>query len=309
MTWDRVERLIGKGNLERLAEKRVAVLGLGSGGGFVALSLAMSGVRRFVLVDDDVLEPANLVRHVADDRYLGVAKAEAVADLIRHRNPDADLVAVRGRVEDHRDLLTGVDLVVVGVDGEAPKYVINEVCLDEGIPAVYAGVYERGEGGDVCLIRPLDGPCYACWAENLRDDAAVTKAGPEELDYGMIGPGGTLEAQPGLWMHVVRVAAAQADIALNELLRGADAYRELPGNTVILANTALEILDGDVSLPQTALWAAVERDPDCLVCGGRWQQRAGATEPMSLDELIETSGLVNAPTDEDAPARREDAAL
>ena len=309
MTFDRVERLIGRGNLERLAEKRVAVLGLGSGGGFAALSLAMSGVRRFVLVDDDVLEAANLVRHVADDRYLGVAKAEAVADLIRHRNPNAEIVAVRGRVEDHRGLLAGVDLAVVGVDGEAAKYVINEVCLDEDVPAVYAGVYERGEGGDVCLIRPLDGPCYACWAGSLRDDAAVTQAGGEELDYGMIGAGGTLEAQPGLWMHVVRVAAAQADMALNELLRGASAYRQLPGNTVILANVALEILNGDVSLPQTALWATVERDPDCLVCGGRWREREGVAGAMSLDELVQTSGLVKAQPDDDAPERREDAAL
>ena len=309
MTWDRVERLIGKGNLDRLAGKRVAVLGLGSGGGFVALSLAMSGVRRFLLIDDDVLEAANLVRHVADDRYLGIAKAEAVADLIRHRNPTAEIVAMRGRIEDHRALLVDVDLVVVGVDGEAPKYVINEICLERNIPAVYAGGYERGEGGDVCLIRPLDGPCYACWAGNLRDDAAVTKAGTDELDYGMIGPGGTLEAQPGLWMHVVRVAAAQADMALNELLRGADAYRDLPGNTVILANTALEILSGDVSLPQTALWASVERDPDCLVCGGLWRERAGEATVLSLDDLAQSSGLVQAQPEKGTPARREDAEL
>ncbi len=34
MTWDRVERLIGSRNLEKLAQKRVGVVGLGSGGGF-----------------------------------------------------------------------------------------------------------------------------------------------------------------------------------------------------------------------------------------------------------------------------------
>ena len=49
--WERVERLIGSDNLERLAQKKVGVIGLGSGGGFVALSLAMSGVGKFVLVD------------------------------------------------------------------------------------------------------------------------------------------------------------------------------------------------------------------------------------------------------------------
>ena len=52
--WQRVERLIGADNLGRLAEMKVAVVGLGSGGGFVAVSLAMSGVGKFVLVDNDV---------------------------------------------------------------------------------------------------------------------------------------------------------------------------------------------------------------------------------------------------------------
>ena len=95
MTWDRVERLLGSRNLELLAQKRVGVVGLGSGGGFVALSLAMSGVGKFVLIDDDTLEAINVVRHVADLRDVGLPKPEAVADLIRQRNPQAEITATR----------------------------------------------------------------------------------------------------------------------------------------------------------------------------------------------------------------------
>ncbi|MBZ0287141.1 MAG: ThiF family adenylyltransferase, partial [Anaerolineae bacterium] len=101
MSWDRVERLIGSDNLARLAHKRVAVVGLGSGGGLVALHLAMTGVGRFVLIDDDLLEETNIVRHVADRRYLGQPKAEAVADLIRQRNPNAEVDVRVGRIEQH----------------------------------------------------------------------------------------------------------------------------------------------------------------------------------------------------------------
>jgi tRNA A37 threonylcarbamoyladenosine dehydratase len=42
--WDRVERYLGHDALAQLATKTVAIIGLGSGGGFVAQSLAMSGV-------------------------------------------------------------------------------------------------------------------------------------------------------------------------------------------------------------------------------------------------------------------------
>lgn len=287
MTWDRVERLIGMDNLAILATKRVGVIGLGSGGSFVALSLAMSGVRKFVLIDPDILEASNIPRHAADRRYLGWNKAEAVANLIRGRNPDAIVDVVTGKFEDHLGALEGLDLLVVGVDNENAKYRINQRCLELHLAAVYAGVYERGEGGDAVIIRPYKGPCYACWAEELRAGASLTED-EVELDYGMIGETGTLEAEPGLWLHVVRIASAQADIALNELLVGSSVYRPLPGNTVVMANTALEIVPGEVTLPYSAEWFAIERSPTCLVCG-----RQEAHDQLSLDDLLATHGITS----------------
>jgi molybdopterin/thiamine biosynthesis adenylyltransferase len=285
--WDRVERLIGADSLARLAAARVGVIGVGSGGGFVALSLAMSGVGSFVLVDADTLEAANIVRHVADRRALGQPKAAAVAELIHARNPAAHVTAIHGRIEDHMDVLDGLDLVIVGVDGENAKYRLNEACLARGLTAIYAGVYARGEGGDVTTIRPddPDSPCYACWAAVVRETAAdaTRKDGEfDDLDYGMIGADGTLAAEPGLYLHVVRVASVQADMALNVLLAGTPNARALPGNTVILANTALEILSGTITPPYSAVWVTVDRDPACLVCGGR----KGAAETLSVDDLI-----------------------
>jgi molybdopterin/thiamine biosynthesis adenylyltransferase len=293
MSWDRVERLIGKENLQRLAGKKVGVVGLGSGGAFVALSLAMSGVGHFVLIDDEPVEDSNLVRHIADRRYLGTPKVDAVADLIKQRNPDAAIDARVGRLSatSHADALDDLDLLVVGVDGENAKFIINELCLKRDLTAIYAGVYERGEGGDSNIIRPWDGPCYACWAETLRDGMAISKGPTGELDYGMIGPEGTLEAEPGLWLHVVKVASVQADLALNELMEGTDRYVAMPGNTIIMANRAIEIEEGVISPPHTALWVNIERDPNCLVCGDAvrasraLKQETGVESTMSLDDL------------------------
>ncbi|MCC7446744.1 MAG: ThiF family adenylyltransferase [Anaerolineae bacterium] len=280
--WDRIEKYMGRGALTQLAGKSVAIVGVGSGGGFVALGLAMSGVGRLVLIDDDKIETVNVVRHVADLRYVGKPKVEAVAELIHQRNPNAKVEAIVGRLEDHLDELRDVDLVVVGIDGERPKYEINTTCRELGLTAIYAGVYERGEGGDVVVIRPTaDSPCYACWAEKLREDIADVIQSETELDYGMIGPDGTIAAEPGLWLHVVRVASAQADMALNELLIGQPIHRENPGNTVILANVQMEIFEGVVVPPYSAQWVNIPRNPHCLVCGD--QQ---AIKALSLDELV-----------------------
>jgi molybdopterin/thiamine biosynthesis adenylyltransferase len=300
VSWSRVEGVIGAENLALLARKRVAVIGLGSGGGLVALSLAMSGVGRFVLIDDDVLEEGNVVRHVADRRYLGQPKAQAVAELIRQRNPNAEVETRIGRIEQHMDALEQVDLLVVAVDGENAKYVINQAALDRHLPAVYAGVYERGEGGDAVVIYPYDGPCYACWAAELRDEHAVTANPGQELDYGMIGPTGTLEAEPGLWLHVTRVATVQAHLVLNELLKGTDVYEPMPANTVILANSALEIITGQITPPHSAVWVTIERDPDCLVCGSQLRHKQALQDaPLSLTDLVDATGIVMQDEDED----------
>lgn len=282
-TWERVEGLLGADGLQTLAQAHVAVVGLGSGGGFAALSLAMCGVGRFTLVDMDVLEPQNLVRHVADRRYLGMNKAEALADLILQRNPDAQIRTIADDILAHPDALDGVDLLVVGVDGEGTKHKLNELALARNLPAVYAGVYARGEGGDVCVIHPYDGPCYACWAAELRESIAL---GPtEEIDYGQIGEDGGLKAEPGLWLHVTRVAGAQVDVALSLLLP--TARPPLPANTLVMANSGLEIVEGQMTPPHGAVWVNIARDPQCLVCGDKLQE----TNTMTLDDLASLGSI------------------
>ena len=270
--WQRVERLIGADNLGRLAEKKVAVVGLGSGGGFVALSLAMSGVGNFVLVDNDQLERGNVTRHVADLRYVGWNKAEAVADLIVNRNPEAQVETRVGAIEDHWDCLDEADILVAGVDSEQVKFTINERCLQRRLKASYAGVYERGEGGDHVIIRPFDGPCYACWSEATRDGVMVAMSPGGELDYGMIGEAGTLEAEPGLWVNVTKVAGIQTDLIINELLRDTSAHEPMPANTLIVTNGYLDIFEGQETDPHAGVWIEIARDPDCLVCGERLKQ-------------------------------------
>jgi len=293
--WERVERLIGADNLGRLAEKKVAVVGLGSGGGFVAVSLAMSGVGRFVLVDNDDLEAGNVTRHVADLRYVGRNKAEAVADLIMNRNLEAQVEIRAGLIEDHWDCLDDVDILVAAVDSEQVKFTINERCLEKGLCASYAGVYERGEGGDHVIIRPYDGPCYACWSEATRDGVMVALSPGGELDYGMIGEAGTLEAEPGLWVNVTKVAGIQTDLIINDLLRGSSAHEAMPANTLIVTNSYMDIFEGQENDPHTGTWLEIGRDPDCLVCGERLKQGLsklveGDDSSISLADLA-ASGL------------------
>ena len=304
--WERVERLIGAENLDRLAEKKIGIVGLGSGGGFVALGLAMSGVGSFALVDKDELESGNVTRHAADLRYLGQNKAAAVADLMMNRNPDVQIDLRQGPIEEHWDCLDDVDMLVVAVDDEQVKYAINEKCLEKRLSASYAGVYERGEGGDHVIIKPFDGPCYACWSEATREGVKIAMSSTGDLDYGLIGETGALAAEPGLWVNVTKIAGIQTSLILNELLRGTSAHHEMPANTIIAANTYIDIIEGQESDPHTGIWLEIQRDPDCLVCGERLKQGVSMLVredegDISLDDLAASDLMTDIVFEEDDP--------
>ncbi|MGV2437047.1 MAG UNVERIFIED_CONTAM: ThiF family adenylyltransferase [Anaerolineae bacterium] len=122
----------------------------------MAQSLAMSGVGQFVLVDDDVVEATNIVRHVAGLPYLGQPKVSAVRDLILQRNPHAQVESYHGRIEAQPELFDNLDVLVVGVDSERVKFQINDLARQKHLTAIYAGVYERGEGEMWLSFTPIE---------------------------------------------------------------------------------------------------------------------------------------------------------
>jgi tRNA A37 threonylcarbamoyladenosine dehydratase len=71
------------GTMENLAGKRILLIGCGTIGSFLAQQLTQCGCGRaggrLDLVDDDVLRPANLGRHLLGVPYLNRNKAEGCA--------------------------------------------------------------------------------------------------------------------------------------------------------------------------------------------------------------------------------------
>lgn len=81
------------GTAESLEKSRVLMVGVGSLGSTVALQLARSGVGEIVLIDPDILESANLGRHVLGTDDLAQSKAAALAEKIRHDLPTVKVTA------------------------------------------------------------------------------------------------------------------------------------------------------------------------------------------------------------------------
>ena len=72
---------------ETLASQRVAIIGIGSIGSFVAELLAASGIGKMTLVDPETLTFANASRHLLGVNSEGRYKSLAVAELLQQRFP------------------------------------------------------------------------------------------------------------------------------------------------------------------------------------------------------------------------------
>ena len=81
--------LIGKENVEKLANARVAVFGVGGVGGYAVEALARAGVGHIDLIDSDKVALSNINRQIiATYGTVGQYKTEAARDRIATINPD-----------------------------------------------------------------------------------------------------------------------------------------------------------------------------------------------------------------------------
>ena len=90
--FSRTELLFGKEAMETLANKRVAIFGIGGVGGYVCEALVRSGVMHFDLIDDDKVCLTNLNRQIiATRKTVGKYKTEVMKERILEINPDAEV--------------------------------------------------------------------------------------------------------------------------------------------------------------------------------------------------------------------------
>ena len=87
--FSRTELLLGKEGMERLANARVAVFGIGGVGGYVCEALVRSGVGAFDLIDDDKVCLTNLNRQIiATRKTVGRYKTEVMKEHMFEINPN-----------------------------------------------------------------------------------------------------------------------------------------------------------------------------------------------------------------------------
>lgn len=281
-----------------LAEKHVAIIGLGSFGANIAVELAKAGVGSFSLIDFDRVELHNLSRHACGINDLGRLKTDAVADLIWGKNPYAKVEKLPLDINDDIELLhtevQNADLVICATDNNRSRFCLSQVLVEEKTTCIFGRAVTRAEGGDVFRYRP-GGPCYVClignqWfdmqAEEITNEASARRDGriaayvsPEQADA---------MVQVGLSTDIEPIVNMMVKLALVELSRGTDSGISMLDEELIYdyymwanrrerrhANWAPFPSAGNK--PTILRWygARIQRNEECSVCGH---------EEIALDE-------------------------
>ena len=181
-------------DFSNFATKKVGIVGLGSAGSKIALSLARSGVRNFVLVDYDVFLPENICRHELNWEDIGQHKVDAIAHQLKLISRDVEVVCRRLKLSG-QEATASVDGVLsqlgasnLIIDATADPNTFNQlstVAWQQKTPMVWLEIFAGGVGGLIARFRPNRDPDPKMMRAYLKDYFAQQNA-PEikaTVDY------------------------------------------------------------------------------------------------------------------------------
>jgi bacteriocin biosynthesis cyclodehydratase domain-containing protein len=237
-----------------LCEATVAFIGCGGLGTWGLGALACAGVGRFVLVDDDVVEPSNLNRQVLYvEADVGRLKVDCAAEWVRRFALKTEVTTIQKRIcsaEDVVPLARAADFLVMVADW--PPYElerwVNQACVAERTPFISCG-----QGTPIMKIGPIyvpgRSPCFACHETQMRAEAPL---------YDEV-----VEMRKAIAAAVPAMTLGPAAGVVGTLL-SMEVMHALLGQTAATEGRAMLL---DIQTLQSS-WHDVKRDPDCAVCGG-----------------------------------------
>ena len=156
---------IGPKGQAAIGGARVTVVGCGALGSVSSEMLARAGVGRLRIIDRDFVEWSNLQRQSLfseADVESGMPKALAAEQALKRINSEIEIHGVVDDLE-HRnvdELLGDSDLVVDGADNFEVRYLVNDFCVQRGVPWVYGAAV--GSYGLSMAIVPGQTACLRC---------------------------------------------------------------------------------------------------------------------------------------------------
>jgi molybdopterin-synthase adenylyltransferase len=204
---------IGYDGQLKLRNAKACLIGVGGLGSPIALKLVGMGIGYLRMVDRDIVSRSDLHRqHLYDVDGIGQPKVEVAWRKLSRLNPDVELDPVPESLNsiNAAELISGMDVVIDGLDRPEPRYVVNRTCNQLKIPYVFGAAIEAF--GNVSTLLPGQTFCLECFMPGLKDED-LPRCGVVGVHPAVIGLVSSIQVA-----EAVRILIGQKPKLFNKLL-------------------------------------------------------------------------------------------
>lgn len=98
--YERIIKLIGEENLNKIKNKTVCIVGLGGVGGFATEAIVRSGVGNVIIIDYDKIDISNLNRQIiTNQNNIGKSKVQEMKKRIKSINPNCNITIIEEKID------------------------------------------------------------------------------------------------------------------------------------------------------------------------------------------------------------------
>ena len=174
---DRLEKLIGKINLEKLKKLNVAIVGLGGVGSYVLESIVRCGISNITLIDNDIIDSTNLNRQIiTTSNNIGNLKVDEAKKRATEINPSIVINCLSlflGKVNIPNIINNNFDYVIDACDTVDTKIELIKYCYNNNIKIISSMGTAKKLDGTKFKISTLDKTSYCPLAKKLRKNLTI----------------------------------------------------------------------------------------------------------------------------------------
>jgi molybdopterin-synthase adenylyltransferase len=164
---------IGTKGQQKIAESKVAIVGIGALGTVAAELLARSGVGELLLIDRDVVEKSNLQRQMLfSEKDIGQSKATSASKKLKEINSEIIIKEEAIHLNpENINLIQDYNLVLDCTDNLKTRFLLNDYCKQNNLKWIYSSAIKTK--GYVMPIFP-EGPCLRCFLQEANLESCDT---------------------------------------------------------------------------------------------------------------------------------------
>ena len=137
--FDRLIKLIGKDNFDKIQNTNVLLIGVGGVGSFTLETLVRNGFKNITVIDYDIIEKSNINRQlITDSSNIGKTKVDEAVKRAKLINSEVDIKGFNTKLDINNinDYIGGYDYIIDACDDLDVKFKLIELSVNNNFKLI-----------------------------------------------------------------------------------------------------------------------------------------------------------------------------